>query len=137
MDAVKRLRQEVLLEVGSKGPEDGLHVHLSVVVAVISFVDIDDESLVGNKKSEALKIKKFTSCPAGCSGPNDDNNNNNNNNNNKETCPGREALIRPFCLKIKGSNRLLSRGSLKLHKMSLSFFKWIFLKVGSVCSVAL
>lgn len=50
MDAVKRLRQEVLLKVGSKGPKDGLHVHLSVVEAVITFVDIDDESLEGNKK---------------------------------------------------------------------------------------
>lgn len=46
MDAVERFSQEVLLKVRSKCPEDGLHVHLTVVEAVISFVDIDDESLV-------------------------------------------------------------------------------------------
>lgn len=45
MDAVKGLRQEVLFKVWSKCPEDGLHVHLSVVVAVIPFVDVDNESL--------------------------------------------------------------------------------------------
>ena len=55
MDAVKRLGQEVLLEVRSEGPEDGLHVHLSVVVAVVAFVDVDDESLEGNKKMKNHK----------------------------------------------------------------------------------
>lgn len=50
VDAVERLRQEVPLEVGSKGPEDCFHVHLSVMEAVIAFVDVDDESLVRNKK---------------------------------------------------------------------------------------
>lgn len=48
--AVERLGHKVLLEVGSEGPEDGLHVHLSVMVAVIASVDVDDESLVGTKK---------------------------------------------------------------------------------------
>lgn len=42
VDAVKRLGQEVPLEVGSEGPEDGLHVHLPVVEAVIAFVDVDN-----------------------------------------------------------------------------------------------
>lgn len=45
VDTVKWLRQEVLFKVWSKGPEDGLHVHLSVVVAVIPFVDVDNKSL--------------------------------------------------------------------------------------------
>lgn len=48
VDAVKRLRQEILFKVGSKGPEEGLHVHLGVMVAVIPFVDVDDKSLVEN-----------------------------------------------------------------------------------------
>lgn len=51
VDAVERLRQKVLLEVWSEGPEDGLHVHLSVMEAVVAFVDVDDESLVGNKQN--------------------------------------------------------------------------------------
>lgn len=49
VDAVERLRQEVTLEVWSKSPENGLHVHLSIMEAVIAFVDVDEESL-GNKK---------------------------------------------------------------------------------------
>lgn len=50
VDAVEGLGQEVLLKVGSEGPEDGLHVHLAVMEAVVTFVDVDDESLVGNRK---------------------------------------------------------------------------------------
>lgn len=49
MDAVKRLRQEVLFEVWSKGSEDHLHVHLCVMVTMITFVDIDNKSLAGRK----------------------------------------------------------------------------------------
>lgn len=54
VDAVKWLRQVVLLKVGSKGPEDGLHVHIFVIEAMVSSVDIDDESLVGNKNVKTL-----------------------------------------------------------------------------------
>lgn len=62
MDAVKWLRQEVLFKVRSKGPENGLHVHLTVMVAMIAFVDVDNESLVGNTR--AVKVPLFaTSCP--------------------------------------------------------------------------
>lgn len=45
VDAVERLRQEVPLETGSERAEDGLHVHVVVVEAVVTFVDVDDESL--------------------------------------------------------------------------------------------
>lgn len=56
VDAVKRLEQEVPFEVGSKGPEDGLHVHLSVVKTVIAFVDVDNKSLEGNKEMNILLL---------------------------------------------------------------------------------
>lgn len=52
VDAVKRLRYEVLLEVGPKAPENRLHVHLFIVVAMITNVDIKDESLMGTDESE-------------------------------------------------------------------------------------
>lgn len=47
MDAIKWLRYEVLFEVRPKSPENGLHVHLFIVVAMITFVDIKDKSLMG------------------------------------------------------------------------------------------
>lgn len=63
MDAIKWLRQEVLFEVRSKGPEDGLHVHLTIMVAMIAFVDVDNESLEGNTR--VVRVLLFaTSYPA-------------------------------------------------------------------------
>lgn len=62
MDAVERLGHEVLLKVWSEGPEDGLHVHLSAMVAVIAFVDVDDESLVGNKRMKKQNQKNWSVC---------------------------------------------------------------------------
>lgn len=55
MDAVEGLGQEVLLEIGSEGPEDHLHVHLTVVEAVVAFINVHDESLVGPKEKKILK----------------------------------------------------------------------------------
>lgn len=52
VDAVKWLRCEVLLEVGPKTPENSLHVHLFIVVAMITNVEIKDESLMGTDESE-------------------------------------------------------------------------------------
>lgn len=54
VDAVKRLSCEILFEVGSKSPENSLHVHLFIVVAMITFVDINDESLMGTDEVEEL-----------------------------------------------------------------------------------
>ena len=59
VDAVERLRQKVLLEAGSKGPEDGFHVHLPVMEAVVAFVHVDDESLC-RAKTEVLPLMTFS-----------------------------------------------------------------------------
>lgn len=52
MDAVERLSCEVLFEVRSKSPENSLHVHFFIVVAMITFVDVNNESLVETDKEE-------------------------------------------------------------------------------------
>lgn len=46
VDAVERLGQVAPLEARAEGPEDGLHVHLGVMEAVVTFIHVDDESLV-------------------------------------------------------------------------------------------
>lgn len=52
VDAVERLRHEVLLEARSKSPEDHLHVHLPVMEAVIALVHVDDEPLRKNTETK-------------------------------------------------------------------------------------
>lgn len=52
VDAIKWLRREVLFEVRPKSPEYSLHVHLFIVEAMITFVDVNDESLVGPDEDE-------------------------------------------------------------------------------------
>lgn len=54
MDAVKWLSCEIFFEVRSKSPENSLHVHLFIVVAMITFVDINDESLMETDEGEEL-----------------------------------------------------------------------------------
>lgn len=61
MDAVKWLGEEVLFKVRSKSPEDSLHVHLFIVVAMITFVDINNESLLGNRRVVMLRLDLWLS----------------------------------------------------------------------------
>lgn len=68
VDAVKGLRCEVLFEVRPKSPENGLHVHLLIAEAMITFVDVDDESLMGQmqeKTDDYLKVLSDTPVPDG------------------------------------------------------------------------
>lgn len=62
VDAVERLGQEVLLETGSKRAEDGLHVHVVVVEAVVTFVHVYDEPLQRARKGGSVFL---TSGPPG------------------------------------------------------------------------
>lgn len=54
VDAVKRLSEVILLEIWPKSSEYGLHVHVDIVKAVVSFVEIYYKLLKNNNNKEAI-----------------------------------------------------------------------------------
>lgn len=64
MYAVKRLSQVILLEIWPKSSEYGLHVHVDIIKAMISFVEIYYKSLKNNNKKvifDPISLKE--NCP--------------------------------------------------------------------------
>lgn len=54
VDAVKRLSYVILLEIWPKSSEYGLHVHVDIIKAMISLVEIYYKSLKNNNKKAIL-----------------------------------------------------------------------------------
>lgn len=62
MDALKGLHLQACFEAGTHGPEDGLHVHVLVVEAVFTFVELDTHSLEGGR-GKASGLLMGPECP--------------------------------------------------------------------------
>lgn len=50
MDTLEGFHLQACLEAGTHGPEDGLHVHVLVVEAMFTIVELDIHSLEGGRK---------------------------------------------------------------------------------------